>query len=150
MINLRVFRGDIGFRILVKGTPLVGGEEFPCQITDGGKIPESGMDIFFTSSFPSENCTVEPILNLNTNLKATVSIYPNPIRDYLQIDFIGANNSRELIVIDNKGMEVISITNVQTQSYLLNTNELKTGHYMLVVKNNNAIESRNGFVVNWH
>jgi hypothetical protein len=72
-----------------------------------------------------------------------INAYPNPVMDVLKLDLGSERNLRNLSVhlMDHLGREVLHAHALQ-QIVLLNVSSLESGHYVLIVKDQNRIKGR--------
>jgi len=70
----------------------------------------------------------------------TISIYPNPASDFLQITSHDANKATSLTIYSYNGQAVFQ-TNIAADGEKLNISHLSSGAYMLVLTTNNGIVS---------
>ena len=73
--------------------------------------------------------------DINTN---TISIYPNPIKDYLEIKSLEAIKAIEMI--SSSGERIFSKSNINNNHFKTNLSNLKAGVYILKIETGNKIE----------
>lgn len=142
-LNFTLFSGEIGFRILLVGTPTRVDEAYPCELQMYFTL---GDNWYLEIGADENNCTVDPILNTKKSIKSTVSLYPNPTTQFLKIEF-QEEKSRVLSIRNNQGVEVERIAEVTSTTYMLDTQDLKAGYYLLFEKNGDAEKFISKFVV---
>lgn len=90
-----------------------------------------------TTSF---NLNVENITSLDTKAIADVSVFPQPVDDYLTIDNLKTGDN-VLVLWDAQGKLVREI-NTQENNVKINTVQLKAGIYLLQINNNNDLTTK--------
>jgi hypothetical protein len=79
-------------------------------------------------------------LNESANEYA-ISIYPNPVSNFLNIESKQPNENAELIIADVLGREIKSLP-IQNQTTTVNMNDLKDGIYFVQIKTANGIVAK--------
>lgn len=84
----------------------------------------------------------------NQSMNAYVSVFPNPAKDQLNITM---DNSKapmsSMTVVDLMGREVMSVNNLKTNEYSLNTSGLNSGVYFVNIKTINGESATKRFVI---
>ncbi|WP_299113045.1 T9SS type A sorting domain-containing protein [uncultured Winogradskyella sp.] len=81
--------------------------------------------------------TIDSSLNLNNNDENVISIFPNPVKNWLTIKTYNLNQA-SLMIYDISGRVVKQKTIIGSQN-ILNIEDLKTGMYLLNVKDKNKV-----------
>jgi hypothetical protein len=71
--------------------------------------------------------------------EVTFRLYPNPVSNVLTIDYL--NNPERIEIYNLAGMKVRTIDNIRTPSVNINTSELPTGMYMIVVNHDGGVQA---------
>ena len=106
-------------------TAIVAGD-YAVIITDGNCVDTSA-------------CVFVDVLSLEENEFKGVSVYPNPITDVLNI----SNENGKLVsmeMIDAKGSLIVA-TRIETSSFSVNTGELNSGIYVLILRTKNDVRT---------
>ena len=104
---------------------------YPCSLRC---YSDSKLGTFETGIADSCNLTVTEI---NENLlKKSIAIYPNPIKDELNIDLLNSNYCAFLTIYNLFGMPVLKKIIYGSMSSV-NLNELTSGYYILRIDQNN-------------
>jgi len=106
-------------------TAIVAGD-YAVIITDGNCVDTSA-------------CVFVDVLSLEENEFKGVSVYPNPITDVLNI----SNENGKLVsmeMIDAKGSLIVA-ARIETSSFIVNTGELVSGVYVLVLRTANDVKT---------
>lgn len=95
---------------------------------DGGTINSFSLDI----------CSLtETTLSINSNYFEKVVIYPNPAKNFINVNLGGVNfENTTLSLFDIQG-RTISKTGVTSANEVLNTQNLQSGVYLLVIEKDN-------------
>ena len=105
---------------MVKGPEL--GQEFTSITGFGGQYGEDYQ------LFPRS--TADILTGINTEVLATVSIYPNPAKAYLNINNIQDVNK---LVISNILGKAVLIRNISDNSMRINVSDLENGIYIVTL-----------------
>ena len=111
---------------------------FPATYTVMLKVINSNGDMDSTyQSITIGSCT-KVIENYFNN---TISIYPNPTKEILNIDLIVPNQNTKINIYNSLG-ELILSKDIVNQNSIINTNQLQSGlYYLNVLKNNKTIKT---------
>ena len=82
-------------------------------------------------------------VGIKNTKKSEISVFPNPGKGNINIDFGNLNESMNIKIVDVLGKEVLSIENINkdNKTYNLNIEDLNKGTYTLIIFNNNFNES---------
>lgn len=84
---------------------------------------------------------IESFAGINNHQIESLSLYPNPSTQYLQFDKKPAHKA----ILFNKLGQVL----LETYESRLNTSQLNSGQYFILIKDNNGVShSRNSFIIN--
>ena len=112
---------------LLSGMPMDTGS-FPCIITI------KNYDIGFKTDMLYENIKVELLTKIQSNLdNFRFTIYPNPIRSFLQIRKRNINNEPYVLEIYNFSGKLIFKQNILKSNFKLNCSNYKNGIYILKI-----------------
>lgn len=91
---------------------------------DGGTVNSFSIDI----------CYITNSLGLDSNSLTNTTVYPNPTKDYLNIDIPNAIGTSKLKLYDVQGRFVME-TSTNTTHEVMNIENLQNGVYMLSIEN---------------
>jgi hypothetical protein len=78
-----------------------------------------------------------------TNNKPVISLYPNPAKEETTLSFSSLLSKTKLIVVDLQGKVVNTIElQPQTNTYSLNTSNLNSGIYYIIIQNDQFITTK--------
>ena len=118
--------------------PEEGTEVYLRMIAGGGDTPDISYYLYIDNvSLLQETLTVDPIVT-DSDLKA----YPNPVEDYLNLDYDGYIN--DVAIFDMQGQEVV-VENVNRDLSRLDMSGLAYGNYILKVTTDNEVRTINIF-----
>lgn len=137
---------DNGSAPACSGIPSVSGAIAPYQALNNlNNLPANGEwtlrisdpyngDGGVVNSFSIDICYINNSLGLDTNSLSNITIYPNPTKDFLNINIPQAIGVSKLKLFDIQGREVLEkITNNTIE--VLNIGDLQSGVYMLSIEN---------------
>ena len=137
---------DNGSAPACSGIPSVSGAIAPYQALNNlNNLPANGEwtlrisdpyngDGGVVNSFSIDICYITNTLGLDTNSLSNVTVYPNPTKDFLNINIPQAIGVSKLKLFDIQGREVLEkITNNTIE--VLNIGDLQSGVYMLSIEN---------------
>lgn len=94
--------------------------------------PESTLDGRLELIFVNKTSSVESVL---AGRKATLSVYPNPATDVLNVEILNANFKNSVVTVYNvSGVEVMSVDMIGNKK-ALDVEKLTSGAYLLKVSN---------------
>ncbi len=70
------------------------------------------------------------------------SIYPNPVKDELQVRFAGKNTDNRLVIVNQLGQVILDRMTGGSQQLLINTSEYAKGAYALRVYGENGVTEK--------
>lgn len=100
-----------------------------------------------TQATGTQTLTVTGISNIN--FASELNMYPNPVNNFLNVDFaLNANEDVELsvIAVDGKVIETLNFNNASVVNTKINTASINNGVYILKIKTENGISTQK-FVV---
>jgi hypothetical protein len=120
-INPEIDTAKMPISIYVIDTLQTSWYDYPC---DAENIP-------FDSTFVPYN-------SLNSMDQEFVKVYPNPTKEYLQIDFERLEGTKQIEIRDLKGKLILNFE-TDNSNYYLNTMNLSRGVYFLTCKQDNNL-----------
>ena len=75
------------------------------------------------------------------NKSNLISVYPNPAKDNLNVDFSGLPKTETTIELTNMLGQLVYKTQALNQVVNINTSQLESGVYMLTVKQNDTVSA---------
>lgn len=125
----------------VTGLPIEGGAS-PCI----EKMIVFGADLYTYSNesvFRKEDVAIPVSVSENLTTMQSAIIYPNPVKDQLNIRFNDAVDHVKLEILNLQGQLLKSASiSLSTTSYSANVSDLKSGVYMVVLKSRNEIQTQ--------
>lgn len=123
------FRGGLGFRIIVEGTPAIAGETYACDLYYAYTTGEDfGMAIL---SRNNKTCVVDQVQGiLPQESGTTVSVYPNPASNTIYIK--GSVSNSPYIIYDELGRTIQTGTST---GFLpeIDIHQLIPGNYLIQI-----------------
>ena len=118
--------------------PEEGTEVYLRMIAGGGDVPDLSYYLYIDNiSLLQETLTIDPIIT-DSDLK----VYPNPVGDYLNLDYDGFIN--DITIFDMQGQEVV-VENVNRDLSRLDMSGLAYGNYILKVTTDDEVRTINVF-----
>lgn len=78
--------------------------------------------------------------DINIHQNNEISIYPNPVKDYIKVNYNrDLINAKNIDIINMTGQKIISLSNKNINDIEINTSELESGMYMLIISDDNKI-----------
>ncbi|WP_179007767.1 PQQ-dependent sugar dehydrogenase [Winogradskyella forsetii] len=90
-------------------------------------------------------------LSIEDDLLSSISIYPNPTKDILNINFgstNGIDNSTKITIYDIQGKTIKRVQHTGKIIQKVNTSQLSNGIYVLKINTENGIQSTHKLVIN--
>lgn len=122
------------------------------RIKQNGTLPlnesiENFADIYFdfNPAIRTNTATTthaEPTSSLAELTENAISLYPNPCANFISIDLKDIAGSAVISVYDANGRVVIAPKETATETYQVNTSELKSGVYRVEIRTENATVSK--------
>lgn len=112
--------------------------EYASYDSRGNIINESYPTAFSTGGFDLDAVAVinENPVSINEKINDIISIYPNPAKDYIQINFDeNYTNQKSIIIYDVLGQILKPINNIGNNT-IVDISDLKSGIYFIRVDNN--------------
>ena len=137
--SFQLYAGDIGFHIIIEGTPQIAGESYLCDL---GYTFSTGSDWGMLILENTQNaCLVDQLNGLNDNTQNhNIKVFPNPSNQNTTIEI--ENYSNELydcIIYDFLGKKVKSINNISSHKFMIDKEGLTTGTYIFQLENKYGI-----------
>ena len=135
----QLYAGDIGFHIIIEGTPQIAGEPYFCDLGYTFSTGTHwGMLILENTQ---DSCLVDQFNGLNDNIKNhNIKVFPNPFNQNTTIEIeIYSNELYNCIVYDFLGKKVKSINNISSNKFMIDKEGLPVGTYIFQLKNKYAI-----------
>ncbi len=102
--------GYLDYAILAVGTPTLVNDSFCCKSDKSGSVTSPPGCVSFTPMyvwlFPVQNCTVEPVLNVNEDIESgaeSLIVMPNPFNDHVTISINDKQPFSKLFLFDSTG-----------------------------------------------
>ncbi len=145
-VSIKVFNGVIRARIILEGTPQIGGESYLCELAF---FLLTGLDEGVTiANNSSTTCTVAftaPIHDASTTLQP--EFYPNPFHTATQLMFEPtSSDAHQLLVFNKQGQLILDETIVDT-TVQLNKKDLGEGMYFYQLRTPQHIVSAGKIIV---
>jgi hypothetical protein len=80
------------------------------------------------------------------NSMTGIEIYPNPFRDFLNLEITGNKEDLQFVLLDETGSEILSIRTKAKEFNSTPTHKLKKGFYIYQVKDSNGLVKKSGKV----
>ena len=93
---------------------------------------------------------IDPTLSMEDSLFSNISVYPNPTKDNININFgsnINTNVLTQIAIYDLHGKKVKSIKRTAEHIQNINTSQLSNGIYILQINNSNGEQSIHKLVI---
>lgn len=145
--SFQLYAGDIGFHIIIEGTPQIAGEAYLCDL---GYMFSTGSDwgLLITEN-TQDSCLVDQFNGLNEHNEGQhVKVFPNPFDQTSTIEI--ENYSNELyscILYDFLGEKVKSINNISSNKFMIDKEGLTTGTYIFQLQNKYEIISTGKLII---
>jgi PKD repeat protein len=144
---------------LVYLTTAVAGNTYAWEISGGTITSGAGTnEIIVTWGNPgagfvkvtesNDNCTVattnfdifiDDCVGIGEGENATFSIYPNPVKDELSVNFAGKNTDNRLVIVNQLGQVICDQMTGGNQQVIINTSEYAIGVYAIRVYGENGV-----------
>jgi len=146
-VSFQLFGGEIGFHVVIEGTPEVYGEEYFCELLFLFNLGDDfGMQIITEGD---TFCTVDQIDGLAEfgQIQGLIT-YPNPFTHATTVSFdkvIG--ESYNFYLYDMLGKEVRQYPNITTNQFILEKESLNTGTFMYQLRSASGDTSTGKLVI---
>jgi hypothetical protein len=116
------------------------------------KAPKTGLNYYRLNTVDSDGGNelwVVRLVSFNISDNELLTIYPNPVKDDLNVKWnFAINGDKTVTVIDLNGKKVLQFKNVKDSSLSKNLHSLQKGFYILELSNqsNNQIIARRKFI----
>jgi len=139
--SFEVFAGDVGFHLILEGTPTVGDETYLCDLA---YMFETGLDWGMILQAASvDTCVVTEVSGVSDHLHSDeCKVFPNPFVHSTVIKF--NNSAREphrLVIFDGLGKEVGSKEGILSNQFTVDRGSLVSGVYFYQLSNKNGLKS---------
>lgn len=104
-------------------------------VTKDGYEPSSG-EIAVDGADVAESVVLTPVNSVNNQMLNNFVLYPNPAKEYLNITSSKQINS--IKVFNITGQEILTINDIKTEKYTVNTSMLNSGVYILTITDVNG------------
>jgi len=98
--------------------------------SDGNELFNISGDFGYETYYPFKPTTIANIIDISSN---ELSIYPNPVKNFLNIEFNEVNNY-DITVFDVNGKIVINSNLINSNLATINVNDLNAGIYFVLIK----------------
>ena len=136
--HIQLFAGEIGFHVVIEGTPLIHSESYLCDL---GYTFSTGMDWnLIISENTLDSCLVAPSVGIDKDInRIQIQIAPNPFQEFTFIRFDNPRNDRyDFILYDFTDKKVQEINNVRSNCIELKRNNLAAGAYLFQLQDENG------------
>ncbi len=148
--NILLFAGVVRIRVLIEGTPQIGGESYLCELRFLLPVDQSSDQIYIgVEEGSTATCEVSIIESIQTTPTSThqAQFYPNPFSSTTRLSFEAKSSDYyELTVFDNQGLLVLKESITDGEIYL-NKQNLSNGIYFYQLKNEKSIVSTGKLMV---
>jgi hypothetical protein len=145
--SFQLYAGDIGFHIIIEGTPQIAGEAYLCDL---GYMFSTGTDwgLLITEN-TQDSCLVDQFNGLNDNTRNhNIKVFPNPFNQNTTIEIENYSNEvYNCIMYDFLGKKVKSINNISSNKFMIDKEGLTTGTYIFQLQNKHEIIATGKFIV---
>lgn len=135
----QLYAGDIGFHIIIEGTPQIAGESYLCDL---GYTFSTGSDweILILDN-TQDSCIVDQFNGLNDKTRnQNIEVFPNPFNQSTTIEIKNYSNEfYNCIVYDFLGEKVKSINNIRSNKFMIDKEGLQMGSYIFQLQNKYGI-----------
>jgi len=133
--NIQLFAGEIGFHVVLEGTPFIASESYLCDLGYTFSTGSNWNMIILENT--SDSCLVGPSVGIDKDInRIQIQIGPNPFQEFTLIRFDNQRNERyDFELYDFTGKKVQEINNVRSNCIELNRNNLPTGVYLFQLQN---------------
>ena len=137
--SLKLYSGDIGFRVIIEGTPTIAGESYLCNL---GYIFSTGTDwnLLITEN-TQDSCFVDYVNGfIEQTTSQRVKIFPNPFKQNATVELENTSNKPyDCILYSLTGKEVKSINNISSNKFFIDKDGLPPGTYIFQLQNQYGI-----------
>ena len=145
--SFQLYAGDIGFHIIIEGTPQIAGEAYLCDL---GYMFSTGTDwgLLITEN-TQDSCLVAQFNGLNDNTRNhNIKVFPNPFNQNTTIEIENyLNELYNCIMYDFLGKKVKSINNISSNKFMIDKEGLTTGTYIFQLQNKYEIIATGKLIV---
>ncbi|MCH2234766.1 MAG: T9SS type A sorting domain-containing protein [Crocinitomicaceae bacterium] len=137
--SFQLYAGDIGFHIIIEGTPQIAGESYLCDL---GYTFSTGSDWgMLILENTQDSCLVDEFNGLNDNTQNHyIKVFPNPFNQNTTIEIENyPNELYNCIMYDFLGKKVKSIKNISSNKFIIYKEGLPTGTYVFQLQNKHGI-----------
>lgn len=131
--SLHLFSQSISSEVIANSGDNFVGESATLSWTLG----ESAADVLISQPFIHTQGFHQTYLNTKTNaseiLQASISVYPNPAREHVNISFKNINTEAKLELYDLAGKKYFSKNIPTLETYQLDINKYADGKYLLQI-----------------
>ena len=101
----------------------------------------SSPTIIENSNSVSSNCTLSTTIDEETIGEETIFVYPNPAKEFINVEFSGLNDENISIEITDVFGKVVQkeISKNENQMFNLNVSSLAAGYYVLKISSGNSV-----------
>lgn len=132
--SFQLFSGNIGFHVIIEGTPLVAGESYFCDL---GYVFTPGSDWGMMISRNSQQvCNVQDAAGINEKLNNSVHIYPNPVKENISIKADDLTKYKMVKLVDQLG-RILSISKIDSSFISIDVHQITSGNYTLIFESEN-------------
>lgn len=145
--SFQLYAGDIGFHIIIEGTPQIAGETYLCDLgymfstdTDWGMlITENTQD----------SCLVDQFNGLNEYIENPhIKVFPNPFKQNTTIEIKNySSESYDCILYDFLGKKVKTINNINSTKFMIDKEGLPMGTYIFRLQNKHGIMATGKLII---
>ena len=137
--SFKLYAGNIGFHIIIEGTPQIAGESYLCDL---GYAATTGNNWnLIISENTASHCTVDQLSRLNQIITPqNVKVFPNPFKYNTTIEFENHNKEPCTFILQNLlGEKVEIITNIRSNKFLIEKKGLPKGTYIFKLQKEHGL-----------
>lgn len=137
--SFQLYAGDIGFHIIIEGTPQIAGEAYLCNL---GYMFSTGTDwgLLITEN-TQDSCLVDQFNGLNVHTERPhIKVFPNPFKQNTTIEIKNySNDLYDCILYDFLGKKVKTINKINSTKFMIDKEGLPMGTYIFRLQNKHGI-----------
>jgi len=145
--SFQLYAGDIGFHIIIEGTPQIAGETYLCNL---GYMFSTGTDwgMLITEN-TQDSCLVDQFNRLNEYIENLhIKVFPNPFKQNTTIEIKNySSESYDCILYDFLGKKVKTINNINSTKFMIHKEGLPMGSYIFRLQNKHGIMATGKLII---
>ena len=147
-VSLQLFTGQIGFYIVMEGTPQNANEAYQCRLQTSYSLGNN-YGIYISEDVSSDTCTVASISNLAiTKNSLSTTIFPNPFFNSTTLVFDNPNHETfQCKLLNMQGQEIRRISKIKTDRCTIQRDGLSPGTYVYHLQNSKGAYTTGKLIV---